>query len=730
MSASASSEVSSHIEQRRDGVAAKDSSSILGSRNLSNGNDLVVHPTPRSTLPRHWTSFQEHADSVGCTVTPGNGSTPRPENRREGFMWEIPLGGNYHESRHPRKSSSTGSNLTIHKSRVKPVTGRRTSICAFDTAESPPQRDSTESFITHEISCDSTSLSSVSSIAHGLLGVAPDLTMLNAIKKKYENRSGGTATDVPTPVIRRSSNPSRRLSFRINPKIRRARSEDKERSKPTGIEPVKRGLKDRRKLDNADAMKLTLPLGLPNLPPRQRTPITPIPPSLPQIGSNRSRSPKFPWVRDCPPEWPTMEISPPSTIQETPCSGDNKHGHGLLPGSDPIFSSQGIPKGRERPGLRGFSSRPRMHRRSASQRSDISPVTSPLSKEAPNYLIKTEELHQLGQQRKQAKRSRRWRWSAPFTSGDIESADSPSRQLTDSPQPFPSRLRAPWKRQAHTPPPSAAQIPPSDSPSSMYPTNPWLGMHTPATKPPTHPMKDPISSFPVPPMFVPPGVQRVSTPPLFDETREIRGKLAKFYFDIHGVKHSRPSPCVQAGVWDSDALLMPQESNITPKSGSEDESPQGISVSGNSPLQLSKPSSSQPRKSPAEYFAAGAGRSGAPFSAPVLTNSAVFQDLYHVHQREDERKPNSGEIEGVEDVAILEWLIPEHLPSSPLCPLHPKYRGPSRICVYHGRRKDKSREDGLGDGVVEDDEGGDSLRREKGWAKKRRRRRLISFSGQ
>jgi hypothetical protein len=35
----------------------------------------------------------------------------------------------------------------------------------------------------------------------------------------------------------------------------------------------------------------------------------------------------------------------------------------------------------------------------------------------------------------------------------------------------------------------------------------------------------------------------------------------------------------------------------------------------------------------------------------------------------------------------FKWLVPEHLPNSWLCPLHPKYRGPSRgLCYWHGRR--------------------------------------------
>jgi hypothetical protein len=39
------------------------------------------------------------------------------------------------------------------------------------------------------------------------------------------------------------------------------------------------------------------------------------------------------------------------------------------------------------------------------------------------------------------------------------------------------------------------------------------------------------------------------------------------------------------------------------------------------------------------------------------------------------------------ELRMFDWDIPEHLPSSPLCPLHPKHQGRGRrVCVYHGRR--------------------------------------------
>ncbi len=42
--------------------------------------------------------------------------------------------------------------------------------------------------------------------------------------------------------------------------------------------------------------------------------------------------------------------------------------------------------------------------------------------------------------------------------------------------------------------------------------------------------------------------------------------------------------------------------------------------------------------------------------------------------------------------------IPEHLPSSPLCPMNPKHDGGGRsICPYHGRMKGGGVVDGAGD---------------------------------
>jgi hypothetical protein len=40
----------------------------------------------------------------------------------------------------------------------------------------------------------------------------------------------------------------------------------------------------------------------------------------------------------------------------------------------------------------------------------------------------------------------------------------------------------------------------------------------------------------------------------------------------------------------------------------------------------------------------------------------------------------------------FEWIVPEHLPSSPLCPLHPKYQGgySKGMCYWHPKKRSTS----------------------------------------
>lgn len=81
--------------------------------------------------------------------------------------------------------------------------------------------------------------------------------------------------------------------------------------------------------------------------------------------------------------------------------------------------------------------------------------------------------------------------------------------------------------------------------------------------------------------------------------------------------------------------------------------------------------------------ATGAGTSG-------MSNSLGQDSWFRMHFREQ-----TPEIELLTAAALkeaderrkFEWLVPEHLPNSPLCPLNVKYVGPSKgLCYWHGRK--------------------------------------------
>lgn len=138
-------------------------------------------------------------------------------------------------------------------------------------------------------------------------------------------------------------------------------------------------------------------------------------------------------------------------------------------------------------------------------------------------------------------------------------------------------------------------------------------------------------------VFQPPEMKRVNTPPAFDVSQN--PKISNYYFDFRGQTSSdRPfSP----GIWDSEALLMDQRALARP----EPESPSGSILSE--------------RKNTLE------------------------KEWFRV-------RPENGLADEAREQ--FEWETPEHLPGSPLCPLHPKYSKSGKgICVYHGRRKTSSR---------------------------------------
>lgn len=141
--------------------------------------------------------------------------------------------------------------------------------------------------------------------------------------------------------------------------------------------------------------------------------------------------------------------------------------------------------------------------------------------------------------------------------------------------------------------------------------------------------------------------------------------LADFFFDLHGVREHKPSKS-HGGIWDSDAILMPQDTYFG-SSKSE------VGESAGSPLSTHEHTPPSEKATPSGDSYREIKR---PYHAPHMWS----------HAGRDPMNPMNHATRGAEEKAKLEWLTPEHLPGSPLCPLHMKYRGPSKgLCVYHGR---------------------------------------------
>jgi hypothetical protein len=191
-----------------------------------------------------------------------------------------------------------------------------------------------------------------------------------------------------------------------------------------------------------------------------------------------------------------------------------------------------------------------------------------------------------------------------------------------------------------------------------------------------------LADIPVPPTFIPPGLQRIPTP-TFDAPAHIKGKLADFFFDIPGsqsISRRRPKASPDS-VWDSDAILMSMDPGLD-ISDESDEGPKGHSLAPESPnLHLGSVNDDPPGLVLPPDASSNTGSqlgqlsSGGPpwYRIRGSDNSGGYKLTAAALKEADKRRK-------------FEWLVPEHLPNSPVCPLHAKYRGPSKgLCYWHGR---------------------------------------------
>jgi hypothetical protein len=191
--------------------------------------------------------------------------------------------------------------------------------------------------------------------------------------------------------------------------------------------------------------------------------------------------------------------------------------------------------------------------------------------------------------------------------------------------------------------------------------------------------------MPVPPTFVPPGLYRFDTSP--EANGEVKDKLADFAFGMQGEvpgerTHKTTTKVNAIGIWDSDALLM--EQTAISRLPSPEDSPPAPHIPSPSeeqesyiPIQINSPTAAL-----AAYLTF-------PGTPTAQSSHIPASDWFRVQTPTGEQNREAALFQRLaEERAKLEWITPEHLPSSPLCPLHIKYRGPSQgLCVFHGNGK-------------------------------------------
>jgi hypothetical protein len=206
-----------------------------------------------------------------------------------------------------------------------------------------------------------------------------------------------------------------------------------------------------------------------------------------------------------------------------------------------------------------------------------------------------------------------------------------------------------------------------------------------------------LMHMPVPPTFVPPGLQRVVTPE-FDAPAQVKGKLADFFFDMHRLQGtSRRKLHRSAGrIWDSDAILMSMEKGFDLSGDESDEAPEGHRQTRPPPFHFGPVNDAAPGMPTPPGLTRGIESQPSPRAQSPMSPGNTESWFRKRHEESSgDYQLTAAALEEADERHKFEWLVPEHLPNSPVCPLHVMYRGPSKgLCYWHGRKSN-----GYGAGV-------------------------------
>ncbi|PVH93615.1 hypothetical protein DM02DRAFT_634384 [Periconia macrospinosa] len=615
---------------------------------LAVSNDHYLLKTPsRPKMVRHYASLRDHAE----VVTPeGRRSTPQPDGRREGFTRGVPKLEDSTDT-HPRALPTTNTPPPLdeleRKSSIEGTTKyRRPSVGRSNSSVSETSTKRSHSSFFRVMSRTDTGRSSLSGFARG--------ARKNIIARQYippVDKEGSEKPPRRHTVFHGNRTVSRRskFDFSATPDIELPRR-NPEHASPSGRKGNTTStipIQDRRK----QPKKLRLPLDMPELPSRSRPPATDPGTYLARTHSLRRSS----WAINPTQSWRDVAlVNATSTIPE----------HGDVAGMDTATQpiSPEVDTHDKQPKERLALTRARFRRTRSSGTKTSTESSHPVTPTQQSQPQSPASRPPHGQEHAQNSRKRNnllyRRWSGthwPLHTAIGSATSSPDRS------PF-SVNRFLQSKQ------SGSSIKPSHNPSdSSQQESSWRKRRSFFVRSEPY-SKEPMAS---PPDIVPPDINPDASPPKTVPNGEVRGQLADFGFDNQetvGGRHRPPSATerLPVSIWDSDALLMPLPS-MTPNSSEDAESPQ-------SPIDASN-LTQQPHFEPSN-------NDSSPYRR--VSNPSSPEDYWfrvpHTAGEDEKDGPEA------EEIARLEWITPEHLPNSPLCPLHEKYRGGNKgFCVYHGR---------------------------------------------
>jgi hypothetical protein len=666
-------------------------------------------PLPKPTLLRQYSSLHDHADQLQGvqTYARDRGAVQRHEGRRESFVWDVqPAHEDMHRhSRNPMMMQQpvVGTPPPLHELLHRPRNEdaddtHNANLLRVESRRNSSASEHPSGLLSEHSTASSleTSQSSVAGISRAAARYVSDMGQFSSSRNDEKMSNLARGKELSDHVNYEATKPNRkerRLSFKLSS------TESKDQTSITSLkhpspQPIaKSSLRDRRNVN----MELSLPDADGEVPVRNKSAIV----HFNSITPSRPRSPQTPFTHSERPKWQQYASPNNGPIMEEDCMGHittpkGNEEHGLIPDNDRFGSSDSPKLERSFPKVldRSYmtSARFKRDRRGLSGTSESSmgrtangSWTPEGGKVLPDQQLRTKaELQQLGQASKNG-RAGRWRWARSTTRSSDEAGQAPVEKPTS---------RRFFKRSVGMSEQMDAGKQRKQSFSSPQGRLWWIGKQTLGSGNPKIPTIKANKTIPLPPTVI-----SAPTPPQPDIHGEVKGKLADFFFDDHTGISVRKLKVIPGGHWDSDALLMSYLSTEKDDGDdTDDEGPMGpltpiLAPRGFTVDQNPGYGTSGTHKAPGSYLDVKGSHPG-----PVMEQDSVFpaegevrfrvkHDFISIGTPLPEQTP--------QEIAArkwFEWVVPEHLPNSPCCPIHPKYQGPHfGMCYWHGKKRVKGK---------------------------------------